>query len=71
MKIHVEISSPKNKYCMLTHIYRTEKNDTDEPYLQGRNRGTNIENELVDRVGEGVGRMNSESSIDIYIWNNC
>ena len=56
---------------MLMHIYGTEKNDTDESYLQGRNRGTDIENELVVRVGEGVGRMNSESSIDIYIWNNC
>ena len=56
---------------MLMHIYGTEKNDTDESYLQGRNRGTDIENKLVVRVGEGVGRMNSESSIDVYIWNNC
>ena len=40
---------------MLMHIYGIEKNGTDGPYLQGRNRGTDIENELVVGVGETVG----------------
>ena len=34
--------------------------------MQGRNEYANIENELVDMVGEGESSMNGESSIDIY-----
>ena len=34
-------------------------------YLQGRNRGADLENRLKDTVEEG-GRMYSESSIDMY-----
>ena len=34
--------------------------------MQGRNEHANIENELVDMVGEGESSMNGESSIDIY-----
>ena len=32
----------------------------------GRSRDTDIKNRLVDRVGEGQGRMNRESSIEKY-----
>ena len=35
-------------------------------YLQGRNRNTDVENGLVDTVGEGDGRENGESRTDIY-----
>ena len=34
----------KNKYCILMHIYGVKKNDTDETYLQGSNRDTDVEN---------------------------
>ena len=34
--------------------------------MQGYNGDINLENELVDTVGEEEGRMNGESSIDIY-----
>ena len=34
--------------------------------LQGRNRDTNIDNGLVDTVGEGEGGTSWESSLDIY-----
>ena len=36
-------------------------------YLQGKNRDTDVENWLVDTVGEREGGMNWESSIQIYI----
>ena len=35
-------------------------------YLQGRNSNTNVENRLVNTVGEGEGRMNWETRINIY-----
>ena len=34
--------------------------------MQGYNGDTDLENEVVDTVGEGEGKMNGESSIDIY-----
>ena len=33
--------------------------------MQGRNRGTGMENRLVATVGEGEGELNWESSTDI------
>ena len=33
------------------HAYGIQKNDTDEPIFQGRNRDPDIENGLVDTVG--------------------
>ena len=35
-------------------------------YLQGRHGGADVENRLVDIVGEGESEMNEESSINIY-----
>ena len=34
-------------------------------YLQGKNRDVDVDNRLVDTVGEEEGEMNWESSIDI------
>ena len=34
--------------------------------MQGRNGDTDVENELVDAVGEGVYGTNGENSINIY-----
>ena len=63
----------KNKYCILTHIWNLEKWYW-WTYLQGRNRVANIENRLVDAVGEGEDGMNWETGIDLYthcVWNCC
>jgi len=35
-------------------------------YFQDRNRGTEVENRLMDSSGEGDGGTNCDSSIDIY-----
>ena len=35
--------------------------------MQGKNRDSDIENGLVDTVGEGERGVNGESSVDIYI----
>ena len=35
-------------------------------YLQGRNWDADRQNKLVDKAGEGEGRLNWESSVDIY-----
>ena len=34
--------------------------------MQGRNRGADLENRLVDTVGKGEGGLNCESSSDVY-----
>ena len=47
-----------------------EKDGTDEPYLQGGNRGTDLENWFADTEGEGEGGMNWESNTDIYIYTS-
>ena len=50
--IQSEVSQKeKDKYCILTHIYRIYKNGTEE-YLQGSNGETDIENRLMD-MGRG------------------
>ena len=56
----------KEKYHILMHIYRIQKNGTDGTYLQGRNRDRDIENKLVDTVGKGEDGMSLESNIDTY-----
>ena len=46
--IQSEVSQKeKDKYHILTHIYRIQKNGT-EVYLQGNNGETDIENRLMD-----------------------
>ena len=57
----------KNKYSILTHVYMESlKNWYWWTYLQGMNRDADVENGLVDTVGEGESGMNEESSINIY-----
>ena len=39
-------------------------------YFQGRNRNTDVENGLVDKVEEGENQKKGESSINIYtLWS--
>ena len=50
-------SEVRKRNRMLMHIYGIQKNSK-ETYLQRRNGDTDIENRLVDIVGEGEGRSN-------------
>ena len=51
----VKSQKEKDKYRILTHIYRIQKNGTEEP-LQGNNGETDIENKLMD-MGRGEERV--------------
>ena len=53
----------KNKHPILMHIYGIQKNGT---YLQGKNGDTDVGNILEGTAGEGEGRTNGQSGIDIY-----
>ena len=54
--IQREVSQKKkDKYRILTHIYRIQKNGTEEP-LQGNNGETDIENKLIN-MGRGEERV--------------
>ena len=47
--IQSEVSQKeKNKYHVLMHIYGIQKDDTDEPYLQGSNGESNCEQSCGD-----------------------
>ena len=62
--IQSEVSQKKkDKYRILTHIYRIQKNGTEEP-LQGNNGETDIENKLMD-MGRGEVRV---KGMEIVTW---
>ena len=62
------------KYCMLTHIWNLEKWYR-WTYFQGRNRGTDVDNGLVDKRRERGGRMGWEIGLTyieyIYTYIAC
>ena len=65
--IQSEVSQQeKNKYHTLMHIYRIQKDDTDEPIYRGSNGDTDKENRFMDkgRGEEGEGEMNGESNME-------
>ena len=64
--IQSEVSQKeKNKYCILMHIYRIQKNDTDEPICRAEIETQTLRMDMqIQREGEGV--ENLESNIDIY-----
>ena len=67
--IQSEVSQKeKNKYCMLTHIYGIQKNGVMNLFAEKQQRygDSDMENGLVDTVGEGDSGTNGENSIDIY-----
>ena len=55
----------KNKYCMLMHIHRIQKDDTDEPICRAV---TETQAQRIDmgRWGEGGAEANGESSKEAY-----
>ena len=51
--IQSEVSEKeKDKYCILTHIYGIQKDDTNNPTFEAA-KETDIKNRLLDSVGEG------------------
>ena len=55
--IQSEVSkNEKEKYCIFTHIYGIQKNDTDEAIC----RDADIEYRLVGTAGEGEGETDRE-----------
>ena len=57
--IQSEVSQKdKDQYNILTHIYGILKySNNNQPYMQNRKRGTDVQNRLLDSVGEGEGGM--------------
>ena len=60
-----EVSQKEKNTCINAYICNLEKQYW-WIYLQGRNGDADIQNRLVGIVGEGEGRTNWESNIDIY-----
>ena len=66
--IQSEVSQKeKDKYHILMHIYRIQKNGTEEFILQGNNGETGIENRLMDTERGGEGEMYGKSNKETYI----
>ena len=49
------------------HIYGIQKDGNDNPIMQNRKRDTDVQNRLLDSVGEGEGGMFQENSIETCI----
>ena len=47
----------KDKYCILAHIYRIQKDATSNPHAEQQRRDRDTKNGLLDSVGEGEGGM--------------
>ena len=47
--------SQKNKHHVLTHMYGIQENYTDEPICRKKNRGTDIENGIMNTAWKGEG----------------
>ena len=56
----------KDKYCVLTQVYRVQKDDTDEPICRA---AMEMQTQRIDlwTVGEVEGGMNGESSIHVTL----
>ena len=50
--IKSEVKSEKEKPISLMHIYGIQKNGSDEPIFQGKNRDADEENGLMNKAGE-------------------
>ena len=56
--IQSEVSQKdKDQYSILMHIYMEFKKMVTIPYIQNRQRDTDVQNRLLDSVGEGEGGM--------------
>ena len=56
--IQSEVSQKdKDQYAILTHIYGIQKDGNDNPICKTEKRDTDVQNRLLDSVGEGEGGM--------------
>ena len=53
---------------MLRYMYGIQEAGTDEPVCRAAVGDADIENRLVDTVGEGEGGANGDSSMETYKW---
>ena len=49
------INNPQGKYSILTHTYGIQKDGNDNPVCETAKRDTDVQNSLLDSVGEGEG----------------
>ena len=57
----------KHQYSILTHIYGIQKDGNDKPYMRDSKRDTDVQNRLLDSVGEGEGGMIWENGTETCI----
>ena len=66
--IQSEVSQKeKHQYRILTHIYGIQKDGNDNPCMQDSKRDTDVQNGLLDSVGEGEVGMIWENGIETCI----
>ena len=67
--IQSEVSQKeKHQYSILMHIYGIYKDANDNPIFQNRKRDTDVQNRLVDSVGECEGGIFRENSIELVYY---
>ena len=62
--IQSEVSQKEKQYSILMHIYGIQKDGNNNPVYETAKRNTDIQNSLLDSVGEGEGRMIWENGIE-------
>ena len=66
--IQSEVSQKeKHQYSILMHIYGIQKDGNDNPVCETAKRDTDVQNRLLDSVGEGEGGMIWENGIETCI----
>ena len=66
--IQSEVSQKENhQYSVLMHMYGIEKDGNDDPICGDSKRDTDINNRLLDSMGEGEGGMIWENSTETCI----
>ena len=54
----------KHQYSILMHIYGIQKDGNDNPCMRDSKRDTEVQNSLLDSMGEGEGGMIWENGIE-------
>ena len=66
--IQSEVSQKeKHQYSILMHIYGIQKDGNDNPVCEIAKKDTDVQNSLLDSVGDGEGRMIWENGIETCI----
>ena len=67
--IQSEVSQKeKHQYSIITHLYGIQRDGNDNPVCKtAKERDTDVQNSLLDSLGEGEGGMIWENGIEAYI----